>query len=138
MHSDIAGKAGSGHYNDGDGLNADDAYSLGLALYDDVASGVTARYVAERNIELSNLPEVNCEYCDATGIRSDAVGVDMGMPTRELDPVRAAVLGRTHGWCNGCDGRGKNEDFATNYSLEVEDVREFANFLVECGGFEIW
>jgi hypothetical protein len=138
MHGDITGKVEYGHSNDGDGLGADDAYRLGLALYDDLADGIAERYVAERNVELSNLPDEDCTYCGATGIRSDAVGVDMGMPTRELDQVTAAVVGRTHGWCNGCGGRGKNAHFETNYSLSVEDIREFAHFLVECGGFEIY
>ena len=72
-----------------------------------------------------------------TGIRSDTVGVDNGMPTKELSETDAIILGRTHGDCNACHGHGKVQHFATNYPFAVDNVREFAEFLIECDGFEI-
>jgi hypothetical protein len=83
------------------------------------------------------IPDEPCQYCDATGVRTDTVGVCEGMPTRELDVEDAQALGRTHGWCNACCGKGTVEPWARNYSLLVEDVREFAVFLSYCGGFQI-
>ena len=35
-------------------------------------------------------------------------------------------------------GEGKRENLLVSYSFSVENVREFANFLMDCGGFEIW
>jgi hypothetical protein len=30
------------------------------------------------------------------------------------------------------------DDFATSYSFDLDNVREFANFCINSGGFEIW
>lgn len=126
-----------GHYNDGYGLDAVSASRLGFALEQDVADGRAHAYVNARNRELASLDRPDCKYCDATGIRTDEVGVDMGMPDRELDELMAALTGRTHGWCNACCGEGKTDHPATNYSLEVSDIDEFAVFLINSGGFGI-
>lgn len=136
-HGDIAGKVEHGHSNDGDGLDDEDSRALGTRLLADVKSGRCAEYKAQYDKELSELPMSDCDLCDATGIRSDEVGVELGMPTKELDEIRKSVLGRTHGWCNACDGVGKEPHFATHYPFDVENVREFAEFLMDCGGFQI-
>lgn len=39
--------------------------------------------------------------------------------------------------CNACKGTGKVRPFQTSYSFDESDVREFAEFLENCGGFEI-
>lgn len=124
MHADIAAKVEHGQSNDGDGLDAEDSYELGLKLYNDIADGITARYVAERDAAIAAMPDKPCEYCGATGVRTDAVGVEMGMDQKK--------------WCNACDGKGSVRPWEASYGLEVEDVREFADFLVDCGGFNIY
>ncbi len=124
MHADIAAKVENAQTNDGDGLNADDAYALGLKLYNDIADGIAARYVSERNAAITALPDEPCKYCDATGIRTDTVGVSMGMDKNKT--------------CNGCNGKGSSRPWAAAYSLDVEDIRAFADFLVDCGGFNIY
>jgi len=136
-HGDIAGKVDSGHTNDGDGLDADDALELSQRLFADIESGLAATYETEYRAHLASLPTSECKHCEGTGIRSDTVGVDNGMPEKELEEVEAILLGRTHGWCNACRGNGYVQHFATNYPFSVENVREFAEFLSNCGGFEI-
>ena len=126
-----------GHSNDGDGLNADDAIKLGKTLLVKIEVGHTAEYEANYNKERSVLPRVDCDLCNKTGIRSDGVGVQHGMPTKELDSVQASVLGRTHGWCNKCDGVGTVEHWGTHYPFSVDNVQEFANFVIASGGFSI-
>lgn len=138
LHGDIVSAVEYGHSNDGDGLDAREAYALGLALEQDIESGVTAEYERKYREQMASLPMSDCQYCGATGIRTDEVGVKNGMPTKELEPEVAMLVGRTHGYCNGCRGEGKVEHFATNYGFSVENVRNFADFLMECGGFEIW
>jgi len=138
LHGEIVSQVEYGHSNDGDGLDADDARMLGEALLADIESGVTAEYHEQYRKYLSELPMKDCEYCGATGIRTDAVGVEHGMPTQELEPEVAILVGRTHGYCNGCRGEGRVEHFLTNYDFSVDNVREFAEFLLDCGGFEIW
>ena len=126
-----------GHTNDGQGLDADGAVRLAERLLQEVESGNTAEFKKNYDAELAALPLLPCQYCEETGIRTDAVGVSGGMLTRELSEEIAILLGRTHGTCNGCNGSGKRESFATSYPFEVENVVEFANFCKDSGGFEI-
>jgi hypothetical protein len=80
---------------------------------------------------------LDCDLCNATGIRADQVGVENKMPERELSAEMAILLGRDKGWCNACNGVGKKESWDTNYEVELDDLKEFAEFLLNCGGFEI-
>lgn len=137
LHGDITGAVENGHDNSGDGLDADDAHKLGLRLLADIESGVTAQYEMERNAHLANLPTSKCDWCEGTGIRSDVIGRQHGMPNKALSDSDAILLGRTHGWCNGCSGSGKLVAWETNYPFSVSNVQEFAEFLLDCGGFSI-
>ena len=137
VHGDIAGKVKDGHSNSGDGLGSRDSTKLGKLLLADIESGFTAGYEQNYRNELAQLPTEPCTYCGATGIRNDEVGVNMGMPGRELETSHAILLGRTHGWCNACDGEGKTLHWLTNYPFEIENIKRFAEFLVNCGGFKI-
>lgn len=123
--------------NSGDGLNAADAEQLGQLLLEEIVTGRTARYKKHYDARLSRLPRTDCSYCDATGIRTDEVGLMHDMPSRELDEASQILFGRTHGWCNACRGEGKLDHFETGYPFSVENVRAFAEFCCESGGFEI-
>jgi hypothetical protein len=136
-HTDLAGKVKNGHTNDGDGLDANDSVELARLLVKDLSDGTASTYVKARNIHLSLLPRENCEWCQGTGIRTDKVGVENKMSDRELSPDLAILLGREKGWCNGCNGEGKKDSWETNYDLELDDIKEFAEFLTDSGGFEI-
>ena len=136
IHSYIAGKVDDGRSNDGDGLDQDEAKKLGLRLMSDLENGATAKYEWEYRERLSLLPMPDCNWCDSTGIRTDPVGVENGMPTKELDEDVAIMVGRTHGWCNSCRGYGKRSPWQVNYPFSTENVQEFADFLLNCGGFE--
>lgn len=137
-HPEIAALVEYAHSNDGDGLDEEASNLLANKLREDLAAGLVTAYVAERNEALANLPMEVCQYCDSTGIRSDEVGLEFGMPTRELSPEQAIILGRTHGTCNACQGLGERVPFDTNYDLEETDIQDFAEFLEASGGFEIW
>ena len=129
--------ANGGHFNDAQGLDAEGAVKLGERLLQEVESGNTAEWKKNYDAELASLPMVPCKYCDETGIRTDAVGVSGGMPTKALSEDMAIILGRTHGTCNGCNGAGESLSFETHYPFEVENVIEFANFCKASGGFQI-
>lgn len=134
---EYAGKVEHGHSNDGDGLDAGDSKALAGAIRESLTNGNAQAYAEERNAYLASLERPTCELCEGTGIRSDKVGVDNGMPTKELAPEQAIILGRTHGWCNACNGDGDKDAWETNYPFDLEVLAEFADFLDECGGFEI-
>jgi hypothetical protein len=130
--------------NDGDGLNAKGAVKLADALDHHLESGDVAAWVTIRDAELKHLPNERCNLCRGTGVRRDAVGMEMKQPERSI-PATTDVEGATmqhpragqKGWCNGCDGRGWNRPSATFYGADESDVREFVTFLRGCGGFEI-
>ena len=63
--------------------------------------------------------------------QAQAKRIDRRRLKRQLQPLRE------FGWCNGCDGIGTQEHFAHHYRFEVENVKEFGEFLVASGGFEI-
>ena len=125
------------HTNDGDGLDGDDATRLADAIFADIKSGKVAEYDQNYRRALSELPMEDCDWCGATGIRTDEVGVQMGFPDRELGEAEAVLTGRTRGWCNGCGGVGRKASWDANYPFSEENVKNFAEFLADCGGFAI-
>lgn len=126
-----------GHYNDGAGLDEDGAIALAKILNEELESGRTEECERKHREYIASLPREECELCGSTGIRTDEVGVQHGMPEREL-PIEMQILtGRTHGYCNGCQGVGTRESFGTNYPFDTSNVKEFAEFLANSGGFEI-
>jgi hypothetical protein len=137
VHPNFAEKVAHAHSNDGDGLESDDSTQLAIALRADLMRGDAQEYIDERNKYLSELERPTCEYCKGTGIRSDAVGIENKMPERELETEMAILMGRTHGFCNACRGEGKTDAWESSYSLDLDDIKEFADFLENCGGFEI-
>lgn len=126
-----------GHDNSGDSVSADQAMLLAEMLKAEIESGRTAEYKRNYDAHLASLPRSECQYCEGTGIRSDGVGVNHGMPDRVLEHDLAIMLGRTTGWCNACNGEGKVDAFETNYPFDVNNVIEFAEFCAESGGFQI-
>jgi len=116
-------KVSKGHYNDGDGLDAEGATALADTLQELLDSGAVTEYIEKRNHTLADLPDVECEWCHGTGTRTDEVGQKMGMVER--------------GWCNGCDGKGTVQDDRRMYQVALQDVQEFADFVRASGGFEI-
>lgn len=136
-HPEIAELVQYAQSNDGDGLDGPDSIRLAALLTVDLETGVTDKYIRARNQYLSQLERPTCTYCEGTGIRKDAVGVENGWPDRELSPEMASLTGRTHGSCNACGGEGKVDAWETSYCLGRNDIKEFAAFLMDCGGFEI-
>ena len=125
------------HSNSGGGLNAEQSELLAKAIKQDLADGKVAEYERKYREMLAGLPREYCDLCAGTGIRKDAVGIEYGMPTRELEPEIAILTGRTHGTCNACSGIGTKENFGMSYPFSAENVAGFAEFLTYCGGFQI-
>jgi hypothetical protein len=122
LHPSIASKVEYGHSNDGDGLKSLDAKTLGKLVLKDIESGVALDYINERKKALDSLPLIDCVYCDETGHRTwlDSSGLE----TKKI--------------CNSCNGERKVKQFATNYSLHIDHLKEFAEFMIDSGGFKIW
>lgn len=134
---EVAGKVKYGHSNDGDGLNAEDAATLSRILFEMIVDGEVEAYEKAYRKMQADLPRSKCDLCNGTGVRRDEVGVQYGMPDRELDQALAAIVRRTHGWCNGCSGEGQVDHIGVSYPFSVDNVRRFADFLADSGGFKI-
>ena len=126
-----------GHYNDGRGLDAEGATALGMLLLSEIQSGRTADFKAKYDEECASVPMEPCKQCNATGIRTDEVGIQGGWHDKELSTEIAIVVGRTHGSCNGCAGYGKCSPWESRYPFAIENVEEFARFCMGSGGFSI-
>lgn len=124
--------------NDGEQISAEDALRLAEALRQELATGRTAETVESMWNEKAQLPSIRCDLCSGTGVRTDKVGVEHGMPTKQLEPALRILTGRAYGWCNGCDGEGRRQHHLLNYQFDEENVENFVSFLESCGGFEIW
>ena len=134
----------SWHFNDGDGLGADDSVMLAALLDLELASGRTADFMKLREETISSLPDETCDWCGGTGIRTDDIGKKMGQPARAVPEDAKDERGRPHpragqtGWCNCCNGCGYNSPFESHYNFEAQNVADFSEFLRNCGGFKIW
>jgi hypothetical protein len=124
--------------NDGDGLDADGARRLAVALEQALVAGQIDAYLAERAQYLATLPNEVCQLCGGTGVRRDALGIEDKQPERVIDQPGHPRHGET-GWCNGCDGRGWNENWTDEDggNTDRETVTRWIAFLKDCGGFSI-
>lgn len=131
-HPYYAAKVSGAHFNEGDGLDGVDAKNLGEAIQraidDGRVKGYVDRFNKEKDIIRDNVADwEECELCSGTGHRDT-------FPD-EMDAATRTALAQK---CNGCKGEGKKEPFLLWYGMDEEIVQEFATFLKNCGGFEIW
>ena len=106
-----------GHSNDGAGLDSPGARELAAILNRELEFGRTRLYADAHTKTLKAIPDETCRMCEGTGrtARDDGSAHD----------------------CHGCKGTGSRRPTAAWSAFSEENVREFAGFLEECGGFEI-
>ena len=105
-----------GSYNDNHLINEEKAMKIGLGLTAKILDGSVKAYADRYKTELDALEQLECDLCDGTGKRTDMKVVN---------------------GCNGCSGTGKKDDWAKSYPFDIENVREFAEFCLQSGGFTI-
>lgn len=111
--------------NDGQKVLSKTALAIAERLDKLVESGTVRRYAEVYEQELSAMPDEPCWLCKGTGYRDD----DLGKQMRLNNPSFT---------CNCCRGTGKIRPSDTQYSFSEDNVKEFAEFCRESGGFEIW
>ena len=109
-----------GGYNDMHKISKTKAGRIAKRLHSMIEDGRVKEYEDGYKRHLASLEQVDCEICDATGKRQEPPSTGAG--DRE---------------CNGCDGTGKKDDWAKSYPFSEDNVREFANFCANSGGFTI-
>ena len=110
----------SGSYNDGHKISKTKANKIAKRLHRMIESGYVKEYEEGYKKHLASLEQVDCDTCDATGKRQEP-------PTTGAGDVE----------CNGCNGTGKKDDWAKSYPFDEDNVRQFANFCMNSGGFRI-
>ena len=104
----------SGHSNSGAGLDDKGAKLLGNRLLQQIREGKTIEYQAQYQQYLDDLPDDNCLRCN----------------------------NNNHGHnkkkeCKNCNKTGKSTNFNKHYPFDIDNVKEFAEFCIQSGGFEI-
>jgi len=115
----------NGKMNNGYEYNIKTAQAISDRLEQVLKDGDLHKYRDGRNEFLNELPDEDCKVCNGTGVREDKIG----KKAREKDKEYK---------CNGCQGRGKNENFAKNYDFDIDFVMDFAKFCEQSGGFSIY
>ena len=110
----------SGSYNDGHKISKTKANRIASRLFKLIKSGKVKEYEEGYKKELASLEQIDCDICDATGSRQE--------------PPKTGAGDRE---CNGCSGTGKVDDWAKSYPFSEDNVRQFANFCANSGGFRI-
>lgn len=126
------------HSNDGDGLNKRDSIKLAEILEYQLKEGFTEQYLQKVAARKAVLPLETCPRCDGTKkITEEAQGQDQ-LEDKQLHPrsKRLSVVSVTK-ICHVCNGKGQVQNFALNYDFDLQDVKNFAAFLRDCGGFRI-
>lgn len=103
--------------NSGQRVSRKSALRIADALDELLRSGETARYAKEYEATRAALPQVRCEFCLGTGTWRDQ---------------------SVSGPCHACGGKGVTAAWGSHYPFSEENVREFAEFCRESGGFRIW
>ena len=109
--------ASGGHYNDGHLIDETKCEVIVERLTEMLESGYVKTYQDIRQKQLDKLPMEKCETCDGSGVRYDKV---------------------IQGECNGCNGTGEREPWSKSYPFEVDNVKEFVEFVKDSGGFQIF
>lgn len=153
---ELADKVPGGHSNSGDGLDAIESRKLGFMLENNIKSGQAEKYIKDYNEFISKLESDPChctfklkvefsifseetitpknpetisnidELLEKVFSPEQPEYIDNGTPKKDPDPE-----------CKYCSGSGKTANFATNYSINIKNIKSFSKFLLECGGFRI-
>jgi len=114
-------KVPHGHSNDGDGLNAEDSRQLAFKLQEEIKTGRALEYVNAYEAARLALPKEDCTYCDENG-------------ERQWQQQNGESYNKI---CNVCSGTKKVDPWESSYPINLDNIKEFTEFLLDCGGFQI-
>ncbi len=115
----------NGCYNGGHEISEEKAILISEKLFELIEVKETKKYEISHTSRLKSLPLEDCTLCNGTGIRNDDV---------------------VKGSCNSCNTEytkeqgipiGKKKSFQCSYPFDTDNVKAFANFCKESGGFVI-
>ena len=110
----------AGSYNDGKEISESKANVIASRLQLYIDNGDAEEWGKSRQATLDAQEDEECMTCDGTGKRQEP-----------------PITGAGNMKCNGCQGKGTKRPFNTNYPFDVDNVKEFAKFAAQSGGFNI-
>ena len=110
-----------GNWNDGHKISKTKAGKVAKRLHSMIKDGKVKEYENGYKKHIASLEQVDCDLCGSTGRRKEPPETGAG----------------DHMECNGCNGTGKKDDWAKSYPFSEDNVRKFANFCANSGGFRI-
>ena len=109
-----------GEYNDGHEISESKANVIASRLQLYIDNGDAEEWGKSRQTVLDDQEDEECNICEGTGKRQEP-----------------PVTGAEDMKCNGCEGKGTKRPFDTNYPFDIGNVKEFAKFAAQSGGFTI-
>jgi len=107
-----------GDYNYGYEINMEKAKNIANKLNQKIKSGEAEEYIAAYNKLIDELPVYLCGLCNGSGFRN-------------LPDSNDAIS------CGLCHGTGEAISFIKSYPMEMENLKAFADFCENSGGFLI-
>jgi len=105
------------HFNNGAEVNEKEATEIGNKLTELLKNGKIGKYNRENKKRIKNLPLEKCGFCNG----KDSTGKNISTQIE----------------CNSCKGIGKIESTETWYTFDKKNIKDFAKFCLESGGFTI-
>ena len=128
----------NGHDNSGDGLGSVSSRKLGLRIQELIKNGSAEKYITEYYDHLNALPDEPC-FCVKESIFqifsekesifqifSEEILLPKSLGNKDPNPE-----------CKTCKGLGVQPNWNKSYHISLENIQNFAEFLVNCGGFQI-
>jgi hypothetical protein len=106
----------NGKWNNGYRLIKKRSVKVSNRLFELIESGAVNKIAVEDLKKRSEIPLETCRLCNGTGIRED---------------------NNSAGECHACNGNGKRQHPLAWYHFEEDNVRDFAEFCRDSGGFYI-
>jgi hypothetical protein len=103
--------------NDGQMVSKNTAEAIAKELQRLISNGTVKAYAKQYMKDMKAVPDVKCDYCKGTGKRNDKY---------------------VKGKCNSCNGTGQVRPWICSYPFSEGNVKDFAKFCQNSGGFEIW
>jgi len=156
VDSSLIEKVPDAHCNSGDGLNAVDSRKLGFKLRQCIDDGSAQDYIDSYNERLESLPQEPC-YCinKVTNLSSSLdlllnfisqnpktqfvadSSLEDSCDSTGLIPFPKSDLKEPNPECSLCKGSGFRQNLGKSYYIDLENIKSFALFLIDCGGFRI-
>lgn len=127
---ELTSKVEFAHENSGDGLNAIDSRQLGFAIQKSIDNGSAEKYVEQYYEEISQLPDEPCFCVKESLFEVFSISGDIPFP-------KSSENKKPNPKCNTCKGSGMQPNWNKNYHISLDNIQSFAEFLIDCGGFQI-